>query len=162
MIHYFQRLAAHGAWADARLLGAAQRAPGDPGIVLRELAHVRGAQETWIARIEGRDATLPVWPTMTTHELAQAGATLDAHIRRVLATLTPSMLEREVAYSNSAGRAFSTPLGEILLQVLTHGQYHRGKANAALRAMGAEAVPVDYIAWQREAVSTEPSGTRPL
>lgn len=150
MIQHLQRLAAHGEWADARLLSAAQRAAGDPAIVLKELAHVRGAQETWISRIDGRAATLPVWPTMTAGELAQAGAALDAKLRGLVATLTPPMLEREVAYTNSAGRTFSTPVGDILLQVLIHGQYHRGKANAALRAIGAEAVNVDYITWQRE------------
>jgi uncharacterized damage-inducible protein DinB len=156
MIQHLQRLAAHGEWADRRLLAAAQRASGDVAVVLRELAHVRGAQETWISRIEARAATLPVWPTMAPGELAEAGAMLDVSLRRLVASLTPSMLEREVTYTNSAGRAFSTPLGEILLQVLIHGQYHRGKANAALRAIGAEAVNVDYITWQREAGSAAP------
>jgi uncharacterized damage-inducible protein DinB len=150
MIQLLQRLAAHGEWADARILAAAQCAAGDVTIVLRELAHVRGAQETWIARIEGRAAALPVWPTLTASELAEVGPALDARLRRLIAALTPPMLERDVAYTNSAGRTFSTPLGEILLQVLTHGPYHRGKANAALRAIGAEPVSVDYIAWQRE------------
>lgn len=158
MIQYLQRLAAHGEWADARLLAATERASGDAAIALRELAHVRGAQETWISRIEGRTATLPVWPTMTAREVAQAGAQLDAELRRLLAALTPPMLDREVSYTNSAGRAFSTPVGEILIQVLTHSQYHRGKANAALRAIGAEAVNVDYITWQRE-VGSGPAGS---
>ena len=161
MVQHLQRLAAHGEWADARLLAAVQRAAGDITAVLRELAHVRGAQETWMARIEGRAATLPVWPTLTAGELAETGAALDAQWRRLMSSLTPSMLERDIAYANSAGRAFSTPLGDILLQVLTHGPYHRGKANAALRAIGAEPVSVDYIAWQREAGPGRADGATP-
>jgi uncharacterized damage-inducible protein DinB len=150
MIDHLVRLAAHSGWADARLFDAAQRATGDTAAVLRELAHIRGAQETWLSRIDGRAATLPVWPTMTLEELARTGAELDRLLRRLVTGLTPAMLEREVVYTTTTGRTFVTPLADILLQVLTHGQYHRGKANAALRAMGAEAVAVDYIAWQRE------------
>jgi uncharacterized damage-inducible protein DinB len=150
MISHLERLVAHSAWADERLLAAAQRASGDTTDVLRELAHVRGAQETWLSRIEGRAATLPVWPTLTLEELGSAGARLDERLRQLVATLTPAMLNREVTYATLAGRTFTTPLADILLQVLTHGQYHRGKANAALRAIGAEPVAVDYIAWQRE------------
>lgn len=150
MINHLVRLVAHSGWADARLMDAAQRATGDTAAVLRELAHVRGAQETWLARIDGRAATLPVWPTMTIEELARIGAGLDQQLRRLVTALTPAALEREVVYATTTGRTFRTPLADILLQVLTHGQYHRGKANAALRAMGAEVVAVDYIAWQRE------------
>jgi uncharacterized damage-inducible protein DinB len=118
--------------------------------VLRELAHVRGAQETWLSRIDGRAATLPVWPTMTIEELARTGAGLDQQLQQLVTTLTPAMLERDVVYATTTGRTFTTPLADILLQVLTHGQYHRGKANALLSAMGAAPIAVDYIAWQRE------------
>lgn len=151
MIEHFQRLGAHGVWADARLLAAVGSAAGDVTSVLRELAHVRGAQETWIARIEDRPAAMPVWPSMTSGTLAEAGATLDTTLLAILASLTPVGLTREISYTNTAGRAFRTPLADILLHLLTHGQYHRGKANAALRAIGAEAVNVDYVTWHREA-----------
>ena len=36
------------------------------------------------------------------------------------------------------------------LHLLLHGQYHRGKANAAVCDAGATPVGVDYIAWHRE------------
>ncbi|MFN0099759.1 MAG: DinB family protein [Gemmatimonadaceae bacterium] len=150
MIDYLQRLGTHGAWADARLLAAARNASAEISTVLAELAHIRGAQETWIARVEGRSATLPVWPVMTLAELAQAGLRLDAHLHRLLGALTTADLERHVTYTNTSGREFRTPLGDILIHLLTHGQYHRGKANAALRAIGAAGIDVDFITWQRE------------
>lgn len=149
-IDYLQSLHAHGAWADGRLLEAARAAAGAPPEALREMCHVRGAQEVWLARIEGRVPALAVWPDLTLAELAVAGATVDAAWRAFLAELQPASLGQQVEYSNSAGRAFSTPLGEILLHLMTHGQYHRGKANAALRAAGADAPGLDYIMWQRE------------
>lgn len=143
------RLATHGAWADSRLLAAARKADGDTTAVLRELAHVRAAQDIWLARIAGRAPTLPVWPTLTLDELATRGAVLDAALLEALAGLTADALGREVVYANSSGTTFRTPVADVLLHLLTHGQYHRGKANSALRAIGAEAVNVDFITWQR-------------
>ncbi|MGE0359482.1 MAG: DinB family protein [Vicinamibacterales bacterium] len=157
MIDELQRLGRHGEWADARLLKAARQASGDLAVVLRELGHVRAAQEIWLSRIDGRAATLPVWPTLGLDELAAAGASIDAAMGKTLGALTPEALTREIAYKTSAGVTYRTAVGDILLHVLTHGQYHRGKANAALRAIGAEAANVDFITWLRETARVQQS-----
>jgi uncharacterized damage-inducible protein DinB len=41
----------------------------------------------------------------------------------------------------------ATTLAETLFQVTSHSTYHRGQANARLRALGVEPPLVDYIAW---------------
>ncbi len=40
-----------------------------------------------------------------------------------------------------------TTVGETILQVALHSQYHRGQVNAQIRTIGAEPPLVDYIAW---------------
>jgi uncharacterized damage-inducible protein DinB len=40
-----------------------------------------------------------------------------------------------------------TTIGETILQVALHSQYHRGQINAQLRRLGVEPPLVDYIAW---------------
>lgn len=154
LLKHLSSLRAHGEWADARLASAVCDIPDDAtgkaAEALRELAHVRGAQAIWLSRIEGRAATIPVWPAYSAVELAQVGAAIDERLRRLFATLTPESLEQEIAYTNLQGLPFRTALGEILLHLLVHGQYHRGKANMALRDAGAAPVGVDYIAWHRE------------
>ena len=150
LIRYLESLRAHGEWADRRLHGAVQSAPTDVSVALRELAHIRGAQDIWIARIEGRRPTLPVWPEWSALELERAAVQLDASMRALISRLTPETLGQTVAYATLAGVPFSTPLADILLHLLTHGQYHRGKANVALRSAGIEPVGVDFILWQRE------------
>lgn len=45
------------------------------------------------------------------------------------------------------GSPAETRLGETLLQVPMHSQYHRGQVNIRLRELGAEPPLVDYIAW---------------
>jgi uncharacterized damage-inducible protein DinB len=150
VVAHLRSLCAHGAWADQRLLGALQGAGRPVPDALREMAHLRGAQETWLSRIEGRKATLPVWPDLALDALATEGARLDAALASHCEALRPESLDRIVAYTNSAGDAFRTPLAEILLHLFLHGQYHRGKVNAAFRAAGAAPAGVDYITWQRE------------
>jgi uncharacterized damage-inducible protein DinB len=68
---------------------------------------------------------------------------------RVLAGCVGEALAREVTYTNTAGETFTTPLVDILLHVALHGQYHRGKVNASLRAAGEAPAPSDYIFWVR-------------
>jgi len=38
-------------------------------------------------------------------------------------------------------------VGEAMLQVPLHSQYHRGQINARLRSVGAEPPRVDFIVW---------------
>ena len=64
-------------------------------------------------------------------------------------TLTSDALDAPVAYVNSAGIAFETPVEDILLQVFLHGQYHRGKINLMLRQAREEPMPTDYISFAR-------------
>lgn len=150
MIKHLLALRAHGEWADARLLHRVRAAPQDVSDVVRELAHVRAAQDIWLSRIEQRAATLPVWPELSIQQLADTGAVVDSALRTYFESLHPVMLEHLVEYANSTGDAFQAPLGEVLLHMLTHGQYHRGKANAELRRVGARPAGVDYIMWQRQ------------
>ena len=63
--------------------------------------------------------------------------------------LTETDLAARLAYVNSAGKPFDDEVGDILLHVMLHGQYHRGKINLLLRQGGAEPGPVDYIAFTR-------------
>jgi uncharacterized damage-inducible protein DinB len=149
LVRHLDALRRHGEWADTRLLEALRSAPRPVPEALRELAHVRGAQEIWLSRIEGRPASLAVWPDLSLDDLAHVGPSLDIAMRRLIDSTTAGALDRMVSYTNTAGLKFSTPLGEIVLHMLMHGQYHRGKANAALRAGGAQPASVDYIAWQR-------------
>lgn len=150
---YVTSLHAHGEWADRRLLEALRGA--EAPVALRELAHVRGAQDIWLARIEQRAPSLAVWPELTVDELATVGESIDVAMRDRLATLTEPELAEPVAYRNMAGESFTTPLSEILLHLMLHGHYHRGKASVALRAATGAAVGVDYILWRRS-VATDP------
>ena len=160
----------HSFWADARLLealeasadarGTAGAHAGEAGAnggataeALREHAHVLGAEETWLARIEGRSPAAPVWPEATLEAVRTLSEATERAFRAYLRDLTEEGLATSVTYRNSAGDEFTNRVADILLHVALHGQYHRGKVNLLLRQGGHEPAPVDYIAYVRGAAA---------
>lgn len=143
------RLLAHLDWADRRAL-ATLRASPEPD-ALRRLAHVLGAEEVWLARLEGRAPRQPVWPELTVDECAALAEANRAGYVAYLASLAPDDFGREIAYVNSAGQAFRSRVDDVLLHVALHGQYHRGQIALLVRQAGSAPEATDYIAFARGA-----------
>lgn len=144
-----RRLVDHLEWAHRRTLEAVRK-QGDEE-TRRLLAHVAGAERVWLRRIETGDSSdLEIWPDLTLDACAER---LEAHaeaFRDLLDSLSEEELDREIAYRNSEGRAYETPLGEILLQLLLHAAHHRGQIALRLRESGEEPVNTDFITFARE------------
>ena len=147
-----RQLFAHVEWADGILL-AAIRGGNAPAEAVREYAHILGADEVWLARIQGRASRQPVWPELSAAALEALAGEVHRGYRAVLDGLTDAGLGRVVAYTNTAGKAFETVLHDILVHVVLHAQYHRGKINLLLRQAGLEPAPADYIAFVRGAAA---------
>jgi uncharacterized damage-inducible protein DinB len=147
----FQKLFAHLKWADHRTMTALARIAAPPPRTIELFAHVLGAEETWLSRIQGRPSSAPVWPAPTRKDCEALMPQVHEAWNRYMAALTEADLERSVHYANSAGAEFDSRVDDILTHVAMHGQNHRGQINAALRAEGAEPNDVDYIAFVRGA-----------
>jgi len=151
----------HAAWADAALIEAVvSNADGIPG-VLREYAHLLGAGETWLSRIEGRDPRLAVWPTLDPGQLRSSAAQVAAGYAALLDRLDDDDLAGAVTYVNGAGARFTNSVADILTHVALHAQYHRGKINLLLREGGAAPVPTDFIGYIRGAPAATEARSRP-
>lgn len=143
------RLFEHMYWADELALDALREA-GDLSLTSRALfAHVLGAEETWLARLEGRTPKLAVWPELSIGECARGAEGLRAAYTAYLARQTEETLQRPVHYRNSAGTEFDSRVDDILAHVAMHGAYHRGQVALALRQEGARPNPTDFIAFIR-------------
>lgn len=148
LLDHIRRLWSHRDWADEVLSAEIDAVAGDPR-TWREYTHVLAAEETWLARLEGRAASVGVWPDLDRSELEDLRSDVGVAYRRYLAILEPDDLQREVDYTNSAGDEFRNTVLDILTHVALHGQYHRGKINLMLRVGGSDPVPFDYIGWVR-------------
>jgi uncharacterized damage-inducible protein DinB len=115
----------------------------------RRLAHIVGAQWTWLHRIEG-GLPVEVWPDL---DLDACKAQIDELLERwqaLFQTLTEEGLARSVPYTNTKGRKFVSTVAEILTHVALHGAYHRGQIAADVRAAGREPAYTDFIHAARE------------
>lgn len=157
-VDQIRRLWDHAAWADHKLLEALRRLPSPPDEALREFAHVLGSEEVWLSRLEHRPAHAAIWPTLALDEAASLAAANRDGYTSLIDGLTEARLAVRVEYTNSAAQPFATPVGEILMHVALHGQYHRGKVNVLLRQAGAEPAPVDFIAYVRGAAAARQRG----
>lgn len=149
----------HAATADTALLVALRDEDGTAD-ARRELAHVVGAEEVWLSRLQGRDARSAVWPDAAVAAIAQNVRATHSEFEAYLASLGEGDLDAAVTYTNSAGRTFTDSVGDILLHVALHGQYHRGRINLLLRQAGRAPVPADYIAFVRGAPAAREADAR--
>lgn len=152
VLQLIRGLWAHCTWAGEALFEA-MKARVEVRTAWHEYAHVLGAEEVWLARLEQRQALVAVWPTLSADEARTLRRDVVAGYDAYLARLNVDSLARNLEYRNSAGQLFSTATVDILLHVALHGQYHRGKINLLLREAGLEPAPVDYIRYVRGAVA---------
>jgi uncharacterized damage-inducible protein DinB len=151
MLIMMRRLSQHLAWADDLVLAALEAAPTPPPDAVREYAHILGADEVWLSRLEQRLAATTPWPEFELSELRPFARQLHAGYARYLASITDADLARNVLYTNSAGQSFETRVEDILVHVSLHAQYHRGKVNLLLRQAGLTPAPADFIGFVRGA-----------
>jgi uncharacterized damage-inducible protein DinB len=145
----FRRMWEHAAWADELLRSALEAMHPPPALAWREYAHVLGAESVWLDRLLQRPARHAVWPELSSAEASSLALSLRAEYMAYLAGLSADALDARIPYVNSAGQSFESAVSDILLQVMLHGQYHRGKINLLLRQAHLPPTPTDYIAFAR-------------
>ena len=159
MLSLITKLWAHLDWADGVLLEALRAGPAPDAV--REYAHILGAEELWLARMEQRPSRTTVWPDLPMGQLESLAGMVRQGYRSFVEGLDGPALERVVTYTNTAGRSFENSIQDILLHVALHGQYHRGKVNLILRQAGQPPAPTDFIAYVRGAAAARTEPGRP-
>lgn len=152
MVELVLDLFAHMEWADAEhwkaLLGN-HEARHDPELKTR-LFHMHGAQRVWLGRWQGLQ--LP-WPQEvdipSLDELRHFAAACHAAQRAYLQSMSDAHLERKLVFTTLQGEEVRQKLGDTLLQLPMHSQYHRGQNALRLKALGAKVPGTDYALWTR-------------
>ncbi len=152
MLEQLRRVLAHMAWADERAFQSLRAMTPPDSETLSLLAHIVGAEEVWLARLEEREPSVAVWPELDLDGCGALGRDIHARLERYLDALDPAQLDRPVPYRNRAGAAFESRVMDILLHIAMHGAYHRGQVAARVRHTGASPLYTDYIAFVRDAV----------
>jgi uncharacterized damage-inducible protein DinB len=134
----------HDSWANAATLAALRQGPA-PVKAVRWMAHIIGAERTWLARLREEPPTMPVWPELWLDACATELSALTAAWVQQLEQLDGDALDEGVGYRNSKGEFWTSTMREILTHVALHASYHRGQIAAAIREAGGPPPYTDYI-----------------
>ncbi|MFB8374956.1 DinB family protein [Paenibacillus taichungensis] len=141
----------HLYWADGRILNALEESGTKNKDLLKLVRHVAVAERVWLSRLQGKgSAQYSLWEEAEDLTALRTMFEENAEQYRVyIEGLEESELDKMIEYANQSGVSFRTSVRDILLQVLLHGQYHRGQINRVLRIEWAEPAQVDYITFAR-------------
>lgn len=121
------------------------------GSLRDKLAHICGADEVWLRRIQGEVS--PQFPGIA--DFADRAAvtkrcrTVHQEYAKLLDSLTEADLSRTHSYKNLKGMDFTTPLWQILMHVSNHATYHRGQAASIIRRIKGKPPVTDMIEYFR-------------
>lgn len=148
----FTKLLRYMAWADERTLAALRHQPASHAEALPLFGHILAGEHVWLCRVTGQKPRLDgVWPTLSVEECAALARDNATGYQALLRERGEAGLGTVIYYKSLAGQEFETPMGDILLHVVTHGHYHRGQVSKAMARAGGSRVDADYIVFTREA-----------
>lgn len=139
---YFQKLAAHDAWANREFISALEKMPDPPARALELIAHIPSAQWVWLTRMRREAQPMKVWPGLSLAECRAEQAKLEDGWKNFLATAHQDAV---FPYTNTKGEHFESRIGDTLSHVFLHGQYHRGQIALLIRQTGATPPYTDFI-----------------
>ncbi len=146
---WFHQLFGYDAWANAEILDVLRQAESELPEAQRLLNHIVGVEFLWLARLRGEQPGRDIiWPVWNLEECSAKREEISGLVRGYLDEI--DRYDAVVAYKNSAGKSFQTPIEEILTHVVTHSAYHRGQIASWLRQHGMEPRNTDYITYVRK------------
>jgi uncharacterized damage-inducible protein DinB len=140
----FRRLLEHDGWGNFTALAGLKAGPA-PERACVWLAHIVGAERTWLSRIRQEPPTMPVWPDLDLDACEAELTALQGEWARFLEGLDDEALKDGVAYRNTKGEFWTSSVADILTHVVLHAAYHRGQIAAAVREAGGTPAYTDYI-----------------
>jgi len=136
-------------WANRQALAALRAMNPAPDKARLWLAHIIGAQDVWLSRLQSDVPCTVSWPDLSLAQIEGRLEGLRGTWEMLLDRLPESKLDEPIDYANLAGQPFSTPRCEIFDHVLFHGAYHRGQIAAHIRENGGQPISTDHIVWLR-------------
>lgn len=137
-------------WANDRVLDTMQAAPV-PERAIELFSHLLRVQDLWFGRIEKTGhATLDLWVDESLAACAERAEASAQRWQTVIDERAAHDLDQPIAYTNSKGTSFETPLRDLLTHVVNHGTHHRAQIALVLREADIVPPPTDYIFFVRK------------
>jgi uncharacterized damage-inducible protein DinB len=153
---YLSDLFDHMAWADSKLWSEVlnnEQAIHDAKLN-KLLSHIHIVQRFYLCawRMEPLNASYPQFEQLS--DLYNWANAYYCEARGFLESLTDAMLDEPMSseWEEKMRRLIGpsptvAKLGDTVMQVILHSQYHRGQANARLRELAGVPPLIDYLVW---------------
>jgi uncharacterized damage-inducible protein DinB len=154
---YLTRLYSYNKWANELIIPfiEAQQAHDHPEI-MKLLSHYLAAQEIWISRIQGRPAEVKgVWEMYDISTCKTLADNTAENWLTFLQASTPADYHKIIAYKNTQGNYYETPVIDIACHCVNHATYHRAQITKLMRQAGKEVINTDFITYAREVALPE-------
>ncbi len=160
-IEDFIRLYEYNAWAHQRvwdcvceLSEADYRQPWDysVGSVHEQCVHTLGAEQLWLRRLQGQDATWPPDPMTDASRDAvwEKWLAVQSGWRALLADMSDADLKREMTHTRISGATEGVVISLVLQHVVNHATDHRAQILARIHQLGGRTTDQDIIAYHRD------------
>lgn len=117
------------------------------------LTHIYAADWVWLERWKGNSpSAMPGEADLTTLvDLRARWDPFEKEQRRFIEALKPADLKREMAYKDTRGNAFSSPMWQMLQHVPNHATHHRSEIATMLTMVSGSPPSTDLIHYYRTA-----------
>jgi len=156
-----RELFAFNAWANHRLLGAAEGLTAEQftkplgssfSSVRDTLVHIWAVEWVWLERLEGRSPTS--FPDAEAYadlaSMRPRWTDIEKNWLEYVSRLEERELEEEVDYHTLSFGPSRDPRWQMMQHVVNHGTYHRGQVTTMLRQLGTKGIGTDLITYYRE------------
>lgn len=140
-----KRLFIYDHWANLEMARAFSVLAAPPRKSVAIYAHIAGAGQIWLGRVQRNGLHVTPWPDLTVEQSKKQLSDLHLAWRRYLEGLGEPGLTASVTYVNTQGEPFANSVRDILTHVLMHGTYHRAQIALNLRESGHEPPMTDFI-----------------
>ena len=155
---YFVRMFDYEDWANQRMLAylASGRAPVTaPGI----FNHLIADNMPWICLLTGRPVPTDVdfFPGWSIDECRRFLFLTMEELKTYVAGLAESEFGDVIESTTLNGRRFENTVSEILTQILSHGQHHRGQIEWIAEQETGEYLGTSYMPYVRQLTASRPT-----
>ncbi len=147
MKKYFQKQFTYNEWTNNKLIKFILLNNINDKQVLNIFSHLISIEEMWLERLKKtHDYLIDVWETFSIQEIEVLSTNTSKGCKNFIKRQNKNTFNTiECNYLDSNGKELNNLFIDIMQQVLTHSNYHRGQINLLIKKLNLEPPKIDYI-----------------
>ncbi len=147
MKKYFQKQFAYNEWTNNKLIKFVMSNNINDKQVLNIFSHLISIEEMWLERLkQTHDYLIDVWETFSIQEIEVLSTNTSNGWKNFIKRQNKNTFNTiECNYLDSNGKELNNLFIDIMQQVLTHSNYHRGQINLLIKKLNFDPPKIDYI-----------------